>query len=220
MNLVSQIAYCIIILPIAVSRFAAWNGHIVSFEETVFWCVAHSACFCSSLFLRLILSSETVFLLSGCVNVTLFCTCRQILPPKSLVLLKRSISKPKPIQRAAATSVAVSPESDPYYAASITTTVVGYGFDKGHDADIEKGSLSDISAPMGEGSSRVSDPYEQTVAPLQIRKSVRHPRPPSVIIPNRELDDVYNMYSGGQPDAYTGDFNDVNLGSGHHPSHR
>ncbi|GAW05538.1 hypothetical protein LENED_007401 [Lentinula edodes] len=77
--LLFPIAYCIIILPIAVSRFAAWNGHIVSFEETVF--------------------CETVFLLSGCVNVTLFCTCRQILPPKSLVLLKRSISKPKPIQR-------------------------------------------------------------------------------------------------------------------------
>ncbi|KAJ3857532.1 hypothetical protein EV368DRAFT_30047 [Lentinula lateritia] len=199
--LLFPIAYCIIILPIAVSRFAAWNGHIVSFEETVF--------------------CETVFLLSGCVNVTLFCTCRQILPPKSLVLLKRSISKPKPIQRVEATSVAVPPESDPYYAASITTTVVGYGFDKGHDVDIEKGSMSDSSfVPMGEGSSRVSDPYEQSVAPLQIRKSVRHPRPPSVIIPNRELDDVYNMYSGGQPDVNSGDFNDVNLGSGHHPSHR
>ncbi|KAJ3749257.1 hypothetical protein DFH05DRAFT_1389707 [Lentinula detonsa] len=207
--LLFPIAYCIIILPIAVSRFAAWNGHIVSFEETVF--------------------CETVFLLSGCVNVTLFCTCRQILPPQSVVLLKRSISKPKPMERVEASSDAVSPESDPYYASSITTTVVGYGFDKtsqqGHDVDLEKGTTSStMSVAMSEGSSGVSVPHEHIAAPLQIRKSVRHPRPPSVIIPSREFDDVYDTYSGGQPDVRSGDFNDVNLESngrsGPHPSHR
>ncbi|KAJ4483678.1 hypothetical protein J3R30DRAFT_3731812 [Lentinula aciculospora] len=206
--LLFPIAYCIIILPIAVSRFAAWNGHIVSFEETVF--------------------CETVFLLSGCVNVTLFCTCRQILPPQSMVLLKRSISKPKPIERAEP-SDANSPESDPYYASSISTNVVGYGFDKssqdGHDVDLEKGTNSNrMSVASNEGSSGVSVPYEQTVAPLQIRKSVRHPRPPSVIIPSRELNDVYDMYSGGHPEVRSTEFNDVNLdSSGHsgpHPSYR
>ncbi|KAJ3761828.1 hypothetical protein EV360DRAFT_37049 [Lentinula raphanica] len=205
--LLFPLAYSITLLPIAVSRFAAWNGHLVSFEETVF--------------------CETVYLLSGCVNVTLFCTCRQILPPQSVVLLKRSISKPKPIERVEAPSN-VSPESDPYYASSITTTVVGYGFDKssqeGHDMDLEKGTTNTMSVAMSESSSGVSIPYEHTVAPLQIRKSVRQNRPPSVIIPSHDLDDVYDMYSAGQPDVGSAGFNDVNLDSSGHPgphtSHR
>ncbi|KAF5388860.1 hypothetical protein D9757_005642 [Collybiopsis confluens] len=173
--LLYPIAYSVIILPIAVSRFTAWSGHKVSFEGTVF--------------------CEAVFLLSGIVNVTLFCTCRQILPPESVVLLKRSISKPKPIEDSPVPDNA-SQDSDPYYAAS--ETVIGYGFSEkykeyGQDvaADLERGStLHRASVVTSESSSAISIPYEHTVAPLQIRKTLRHPRPPSVIVPVRRINSL------------------------------
>ncbi|KAJ7914697.1 hypothetical protein B0H13DRAFT_2189873 [Mycena leptocephala] len=61
--LLIKVAYTILILPIAASRFSSFAGKDVPFEVTVF--------------------SAAVFLLSGVVNVTLFTTTRRILPPDS-----------------------------------------------------------------------------------------------------------------------------------------
>ncbi|KII92027.1 hypothetical protein PLICRDRAFT_172183 [Plicaturopsis crispa FD-325 SS-3] len=86
--LLYPMAYTIIILPIAAARFSMFAGHDVSFVVTIF--------------------CDTVFLLSGTVNVILFVTTRRILPPRS-VLGKWSISKPALLE----SSTAADP--DAYY---------------------------------------------------------------------------------------------------------
>jgi len=170
--LLFPLAYSIVILPIAISRFTAWSGRTVSFEATVF--------------------CETVFLLSGCVNVTLFCTCRQILPPESVTLLKRSISKPKPIN-IQPVSDSTSMEPDPYYAASVTVTAVGYGSsdkykqgDQDSGYDVEKGLVLSHSTWMSRDSSS-SGASGHTVTPPHKQTSGRRNRPPSVIIPIHQI---------------------------------
>jgi len=75
--LLYPVAYTILILPIAASRFSAFAGEDVPFGVTVF--------------------SAAVFLLSGIVNVTLFTMTRRILPPESFRIPKWKISQPKPI---------------------------------------------------------------------------------------------------------------------------
>ncbi|KAI0686847.1 hypothetical protein BC835DRAFT_1223520, partial [Cytidiella melzeri] len=65
MLIVYQVAYTVIILPIAVVRFMAWNGQDVSFEATIF--------------------TDTVYLLSGTVNVVLFFSTRRVLPRHSVI---------------------------------------------------------------------------------------------------------------------------------------
>ncbi|KAJ7787921.1 hypothetical protein B0H14DRAFT_2951281 [Mycena olivaceomarginata] len=75
-----QVAYTVVILPIAAARFSDWAGKDVPFDVTIF--------------------CDTVFLLSGIVNVTLFTTTRRILPPGSIKLPrfrvdKRAISRPQ-----------------------------------------------------------------------------------------------------------------------------
>ncbi|KAJ7209625.1 hypothetical protein GGX14DRAFT_452283 [Mycena pura] len=75
--LLYPVAYTILILPIAASRFSAFGGDDVPFEVTVF--------------------SAAVFLLSGIVNVTLFSTTRRLLPPDSFRVPKWKISQPTPI---------------------------------------------------------------------------------------------------------------------------
>jgi len=75
--LLYPVAYTILILPIAASRFSAFGGDDVPFEVTVF--------------------SAAVFLLSGIVNVTLFSTTRRLLPPDSFKVPKWTISQPTPI---------------------------------------------------------------------------------------------------------------------------
>jgi hypothetical protein len=74
--LLYPVAYTIIILPIATARFTAFSGHDVPFEATIF--------------------CDTVFLLSGTVNVILFTSTRRILPPESIIP-KSTISRPKPV---------------------------------------------------------------------------------------------------------------------------
>ncbi|KAJ7366126.1 hypothetical protein DFH08DRAFT_833553 [Mycena albidolilacea] len=74
------VAYTVVILPIAAARFSDWAGKDVPFDVTIF--------------------CDTVFLLSGIVNVTLFTTTRRILPPGSIKLPrfrveKRAISRPQ-----------------------------------------------------------------------------------------------------------------------------
>jgi len=58
--LMYPLLYTGLILPIAICRFMTWAGHAVSFEFTIF--------------------ADTVFLLSGFVNVVLFTATRRIIP--------------------------------------------------------------------------------------------------------------------------------------------
>jgi hypothetical protein len=71
--LLYPVAYTILILPIASARFSEWAGRDVPFQVTVF--------------------CDTIFLLSGLVNVILFTTTRRVLPPQSLMGIF-SISRP------------------------------------------------------------------------------------------------------------------------------
>ncbi|KAJ7594675.1 hypothetical protein C8J56DRAFT_821572 [Mycena floridula] len=70
--LLYPIGYVILLLPIAITRFATWAGHEIPFEWTIF--------------------SAAVFLCSGFINVTLFLSTRPVLPPKSMRIFK--ISRP------------------------------------------------------------------------------------------------------------------------------
>jgi hypothetical protein len=94
-----QVAYTVVILPIAAARFSDWAGKDVPFDVTIFWSVSLPV----NIDLRSSWEgsiSDTVFLLSGIVNVTLFTTTRRILPPGSIKLPrfsveKRAISRPQ-----------------------------------------------------------------------------------------------------------------------------
>jgi len=57
-------AYVILIFPMSVVRFVEWGGHNVPFAATIF--------------------TDSIFLLIGVVNVTLFLTTRPVLPPKTM----------------------------------------------------------------------------------------------------------------------------------------
>jgi len=63
--LLYPVAYTVVILPITVTRFCEWSGRSVPFAATIF--------------------SDAVFLLSGMVNVGLFCATRRILPARSVI---------------------------------------------------------------------------------------------------------------------------------------
>jgi hypothetical protein len=93
--LLYPVAYTIIILPIAASRFSSFAGNDVPFEVTTF--------------------SAAVFLLSGIVNVTLFATTRRVLPADSFKIPKWSISRPQPLPEY---TVEAGPDS--YYQSSGT----------------------------------------------------------------------------------------------------
>ncbi|KAI9064117.1 hypothetical protein FKP32DRAFT_1591529 [Trametes sanguinea] len=62
--LLYPVAYTILLLPIAISRFSEWMGHEVPFAVTI-------VC-------------DAIFLLSGLVNVVLFLTTRRVLPANSV----------------------------------------------------------------------------------------------------------------------------------------
>jgi len=72
--LLYPIAYMVLIIPIATSRFAAWAGNKVPVEVTIF--------------------TDAIFLLSGLVNVVLFTTTRRILPTESMRIGQWSIFRP------------------------------------------------------------------------------------------------------------------------------
>ncbi|THH29618.1 hypothetical protein EUX98_g4570 [Antrodiella citrinella] len=69
--LLYPIAYTILITPIAICRFAEWSGHNISWGATVF--------------------SDSVYLLAGLVNVTLFITTRRVLPPHTVITKRISL---------------------------------------------------------------------------------------------------------------------------------
>ncbi|KAF9779448.1 hypothetical protein BJ322DRAFT_352040 [Thelephora terrestris] len=71
--LLYPVAYTIVILPITAARFCEWSGRDVPFTVTVF--------------------SDVVFLLSGTVNVLLFCATRRILPARSVAPGWRCLSR-------------------------------------------------------------------------------------------------------------------------------
>jgi len=109
--LLYPVAYTIIILPIAACRFAEWTGHEVSWEATVF--------------------ADSIFLLSGLINVVLFSTTRRVLPKHSIITKRFWSSKFEE------TTVAEIPVT----------------FDDSSSIDLEK-SLStkdDIRAPISAG---------------------------------------------------------------------
>jgi len=69
--LLYPVAYTVVILPIAVARFCEWSERSVPFTVTIF--------------------SDVVFLLSGVVNVLLFCATHRALPAQSVVPGWRSL---------------------------------------------------------------------------------------------------------------------------------
>ncbi|KAH9852137.1 hypothetical protein C2E23DRAFT_827684 [Lenzites betulinus] len=69
--LLYPLAYTILLLPIAVTRFVEWTGHEVPFTVTIL--------------------CDSIFLLSGTVNVVLFLTTRRVLPVNSVI--PRAISQ-------------------------------------------------------------------------------------------------------------------------------
>ncbi|KZP18679.1 hypothetical protein FIBSPDRAFT_1045985 [Athelia psychrophila] len=64
--LLYPVAYTLIILPIAAARFSSFGGRQVPFAVTIF--------------------CDTVYQLSGVINVILFTTTRRVLPPNSITL--------------------------------------------------------------------------------------------------------------------------------------
>ncbi|KAJ6617302.1 hypothetical protein B0H10DRAFT_1878453 [Mycena sp. CBHHK59/15] len=99
--LLYPVAYTILILPIAASRFSSWSGNDVPFPVTIF--------------------SAAVFLLSGIVNVTLFTTTRRILPPDSIrmpIIRKAAISRPQPISEYTTGAGPDSPSSSSFSASN------------------------------------------------------------------------------------------------------
>lgn len=95
--LLYPIAYVILLLPIAITRFATWGGHEIPFAWTIF--------------------SDAVFLCSGFINVTLFLSTRPVLPPKSVRIFK--ISRIKVVHPTSAREEGpdeyYSSRNDPYY---------------------------------------------------------------------------------------------------------
>ncbi|KAJ7287760.1 hypothetical protein C8J57DRAFT_1284845 [Mycena rebaudengoi] len=118
--LLYPVAYTILILPIAATRFSTFSGDAVPFAVTIF--------------------SAAIFLLSGIVNVTLFTMTRRILPPDSLRIPKWSISKPQPIPEYV---VEAGPHS--YYQASGS-----YSESYADEKDVEKRSFTPdlITVPL------------------------------------------------------------------------
>ncbi|KAH9949010.1 hypothetical protein B0H21DRAFT_843590 [Amylocystis lapponica] len=89
-------AYVVLILPIAVCRFVEWSGRTVPDAATFF--------------------SDSVFLLSGLVNMTLFVATRRVLPEHSVV--SRSLSGRFTRRRQPPTSSHQSPKRVPVPAVS------------------------------------------------------------------------------------------------------
>lgn len=74
-------AYTVLLLPIAACRFAEWSGHQVPFGATIFrFAVSFVAQTVWYLSYNDLTYSDSVFLLSGFVNVVLFLTTRRVLP--------------------------------------------------------------------------------------------------------------------------------------------
>jgi hypothetical protein len=145
-----QVAYTIVILPIAAARFSDWAGDDVPFEVTMFWSVSLPV----NIDLRFSWESfisDTVFLLSGIINVTLFTTTRNILPAGSVKLPrfrvdKQAISRPHFVTEYELESGSLSP----YHQASGTYTLKafpGVDWTKGDPSGIQASPVSKTVLP-------------------------------------------------------------------------
>ncbi|KAF4563429.1 hypothetical protein EYR40_006842 [Pleurotus pulmonarius] len=179
---ITPVAYTILILPIAISRFSVWAGAKVPFEVTIF--------------------SGSVFLLSGIVNVILFSTTRRILPPQSLSVGKWRISQPRPL-----TPPPVQAGVDPYYrdsdARSESTKVSSVDEKKLPETPTSVSRHPDSSSDSG--GSVYSPDADPPVPPLKVVKvkDTTRTAPPEVQIPeaNRAsigLESIYNRYGSPQ----------------------
>jgi len=120
------VAYTIVILPIAAARFSEFRNDDVPFQVTIF--------------------CDTVYLLSGMVNVTLFLTTRRVLPPKSIMPGRFVISKPQSIND----SIQEDPEA--YYRGASTEKTEGSdSFSKSSESISDRSSdLSFNDGPVRE----------------------------------------------------------------------
>lgn len=136
--LLYPVAYTIIILPIAVSRFSSFAGNEVPFGITIF--------------------CDTVFLLSGAVNVILFTATRRVLPPKSIIPGRYIISQPMPVE------VSIENDPDAYYRTDQIEKTPTSIFKRTDSYVSDSGS--DLSIPNEQGEELVCQPpdipYVQT----------------------------------------------------------
>ncbi|KAJ7039161.1 hypothetical protein C8F04DRAFT_1033878 [Mycena alexandri] len=182
--LLYQVAYTILILPIAAARFSAFAGAEVPFAVTIF--------------------ADAVFLLSGVVNVTLFTTTRRILPVDSIKIPKWSISRPQPIPE-----YNVNPEAgvdveagvDSYYQSSGT-------YAASYDEKEKDGYASEPATPPAPLRIRTSGPQVPTLLrppPARPQRNARESGE-SVInlygstnVPLTPLDDAHLSNGGFRP---------------------
>ncbi|KAJ7718011.1 hypothetical protein DFH07DRAFT_973410 [Mycena maculata] len=153
--LLYPVAYTVIILPISAARFSSFAGKDVPFAATIF--------------------CDSVFLMSGMVNVCLFTTTRRMLPADSFRIPKWNISRPQPLPEY---TIEAGPDS--YYQSSGT-------YAESYE-EKEKAYTSD---------------NEMAPAPLRIRTTetgtpVTMFAPPAVA--HRESgESVYNLYESTSP---------------------
>ncbi|KAH9986752.1 hypothetical protein BJV74DRAFT_796723 [Russula compacta] len=131
------IAYTIMIVPIAFSRFRAWSGHEVPFGLTIF--------------------SDFIYLLSGLVHVILFFSTRRILPPRSM-FPKFLISNPKLLE---STTIGGDGNFDDYYSDAATIRSMSVEAEKGTNYPNEHGIT--LSAFFDKGDPL--DPFADPVLP-------------------------------------------------------
>ncbi|KAF8170282.1 hypothetical protein K438DRAFT_2024468 [Mycena galopus ATCC 62051] len=155
--LLYPVAYTILILPIAASRFSSFAGHDVAFGVTIF--------------------SDAVFLLSGIVNVTLFSMTRRILPPDSFKIPKWTISNPQPIPEY--TIEAGAPDSYYHYAESDEEKEKDYASDaesvpapaplriRTADAEVPK-MLAPPPRPQRASGESIYNLYETATSPIAL----------------------------------------------------
>jgi len=153
--LLYPVAYTIIILPIAAARFSSFAGNDVPFAATIF--------------------CDTVFLLSGVVNVTLFTTTRRMLPPDSFRIPKWSISRPRPVPEY---TVETGPDS--YYQSSGTYAESYEEKEKGYASDTDS-----VPAPL-----RIRTTESEAPTTMLATPSVAH---------RESGESVYNLYESTSP---------------------
>jgi hypothetical protein len=130
-------------------------------------------------------SSDTVFLLSGTVNVILFTTTRRVLPPKSIMPGRFVISQPKLVE----TSIENDPEA--YYRNDSTEKAAK------SPTSIFKRSDSYTS----DSGSELSIPNEHGEDPVRPPPDIPHVQTPVTARPNHNqfvregTESVYDMYT-------------------------
>ncbi|KAI0367027.1 hypothetical protein BV20DRAFT_1001359 [Pilatotrama ljubarskyi] len=116
--LLYPVAYTILLVPIAICRFTEATGHEVPFAMTIVSYVLPLSVLSQSL---TSMTSDSIFLLSGFVNVVLFLTTRRVLPAYSIF--------PRTISRFFYSSAAEGPRSSAYSTSSAFADVEKIAYD-------------------------------------------------------------------------------------------